>query len=227
MKLANASQDETELDSLVSPLTPAPDRRRSHKRQAIIAAAKEMFFQEGYAGASMDRITAKAGVSKATIYSHFRSKEELLMAVVEDVVSPIQTGFLSALDPSASLSAWLLSLGELLAREVLLPDVTALERLVIAEALRFPELGRIFRSVAVVSSLEVLKPRLERAMAEGELRRADPMVALQHFMQLCVGSFRQQRLLNEGEPPGEAEVQRHVADVVGVFLHGYAGRETP
>jgi TetR/AcrR family transcriptional regulator, mexJK operon transcriptional repressor len=216
-----ASQRKTELTSSnLSHASPTP-RRRSRKRDAIILAAKDMFFLEGYAGASMDRITARAGVSKATIYSHFRSKEELLLAVVEAVVLPIQSDYRTALDTSAAFEPWLLALGSLLVRKVLLSDVTALERLVIAEALRFPELGRIFKSIAVDASLRVLRPRIVRAITEGDMRPCEPMIALQHFAEMCVGGLRYRKLLNEGEQLSEAEIARHVEDIVAVFLHGY------
>lgn len=109
-----------------------------------------MFFLEGYAGASMDRITAQAGVSKATVYSHFRSKEELLLAVFEEVVAPIRDDYLSVLDDQIDFPAWLLELAEILAQKILLPDVTALERLVIAESCAFPNSvvsSRVSRSI--------------------------------------------------------------------------------
>lgn len=226
MALQSASQRKTELtrsDFITAPATP---RRRSRKREAIIAAAKDMFFKEGYAGASMDRITAQAGVSKATVYSHFRSKEELLLAVVEEVVQPIRDDYLSVMDHSAGFEPWLLELADILAHKVLLPDVIALERLVIAEALRFPELGRIFQSIAVDSSFEVLRPRVEQAIAEGALRPCDPIVAIGHFAEMCAGSLRRKMLFNEGIAPDESEIGRHVRDVVDVFLNGYANHSS-
>lgn len=222
MALQIASQRKTKPTSSDSSPLSEKRRRRSPKRDAIIAAAKDMFFQEGYAGASVDRITAQARVSKATVYSHFRSKEDLLMAVVEEVVRPIRHDYLSVLDPSTRLSDWLLKLAELLAQQVLLPDVTALERLVIAEALRFPELGRIFQTIAVDCSFELLLPRLERAIAEGEMRPCDPISAIGHFAEMCAGSLRRKMLFNEGAAPDDTEIRRHTRDVVDIFLHGYA-----
>ena len=224
MATGTVRQSETELISLEPAGQALRPRGHSRKRDAIIAAAKETFFLEGYAGAAMDRITARAGVSKATIYNHFRSKEELLLAVVEAVIQPIQSDYRSALDPAAAFRPWLLALGELLVRKVMTCDVIALERLVIAEALRFPELGRIFQSIAVDASLDVLRPRVERAIAEGDLRPCNPMAALQHFAELCVGSLRYRKLLNEDDGSGEREIRDHINEVVDVFLHGYGAR---
>ena len=53
------------------------------KRAAILEAAKRMFTQHGFDGASMDQIAAEAGVSKLTVYSHFGDKDTLFTEAVE------------------------------------------------------------------------------------------------------------------------------------------------
>ena len=52
------------------------------KRAAILEAAKQLFSDQGFNGASMDQIAAEAGVSKLTVYSHFGDKEALFTAAV-------------------------------------------------------------------------------------------------------------------------------------------------
>lgn len=217
-------QANQELTGAAGAGSTAGRRRKSRKREAIIGAAKDMFFREGYAGASMDRITSLAGVSKATIYNHFRSKEELLIAVVEAVVLPLQSDYASALDDHAPLGTWLIQLGHLLVHQILLPDLSALARLVIAEAPRLPKIGQIFERIAVYSSLEALKPRLDQAVREHELRPCDTMTALRHFAEMAAGPLQYKMLLNVENLPAEAEIRQHVADVTEVFLHGYSLR---
>ncbi len=56
--------------------------RTEQKRQQILEAGRELFFAQGYADTSMDQVTAKSGVSKATLYNHFPSKEKLFEEVV-------------------------------------------------------------------------------------------------------------------------------------------------
>ena len=56
--------------STASPLT-----KSDQKRQQILDAGRELFMTQGYADTSMDQVTAKSGVSKATVYNHFPSKE--------------------------------------------------------------------------------------------------------------------------------------------------------
>lgn len=49
------------------------------KREAIISAAIEEFYIKGFEGSSMDTIAKNANVSKATVYNHFKNKEELFL----------------------------------------------------------------------------------------------------------------------------------------------------
>ncbi|MEL6930182.1 MAG: TetR/AcrR family transcriptional regulator, partial [Cyanobacteria bacterium J06600_6] len=56
------------------------------KTEAVLQGAMKEFLQNGYAGTSMDKVAKSAGVSKATVYSHFGDKENLFNAVMQDLV---------------------------------------------------------------------------------------------------------------------------------------------
>ena len=53
------------------------------KRKAILKAAIVEFYEKGFEGSSMDTISKEANVSKATVYNHFKNKEELFIAITE------------------------------------------------------------------------------------------------------------------------------------------------
>ena len=57
---------------------------RDARRQAILAVAREVFMEDGYAAASMSAIAARVGGSKGTLYNYFPSKEDLFTAVIQD-----------------------------------------------------------------------------------------------------------------------------------------------
>ena len=68
---------------------PEPIRNRkkrdtSRKRQMILEGAIKVFTENGFDTSSMDKIAEVAGVSKRTIYNHFKSKESLFQAIVAD-----------------------------------------------------------------------------------------------------------------------------------------------
>ncbi len=78
-------------------------RKRSGKggnsKAAILRAAREVFARRGYHGASVERIAGRAGVAKGTVFLHFKSKENLLVELVEDYFARIE-GVYSQITPS-------------------------------------------------------------------------------------------------------------------------------
>ena len=62
------------------PLT--PERRRHLTREHLLAAAAKVFGDRGFHGASLDEVAAEAGFSKGAVYSNFRNKEDLFLALL-------------------------------------------------------------------------------------------------------------------------------------------------
>jgi AcrR family transcriptional regulator len=62
-------------------------RRSSSKHESVFRAAKAVFISQGYEGTSMDDVARVAGTTKATVYAHAGSKEELFRLVVEEAVA--------------------------------------------------------------------------------------------------------------------------------------------
>lgn len=65
------------------PPRPAPEQTGTDPRERILRTAYELFTQHGLGTVGVDRIVADAEVSKMTLYRHFRSKDELIAAVIE------------------------------------------------------------------------------------------------------------------------------------------------
>lgn len=57
---------------------------RGNRGPALLAVAREMFFERGYAGTTMEAVARRAGFSKRTVYLYFKNKDELFLAVVEE-----------------------------------------------------------------------------------------------------------------------------------------------
>jgi len=121
--------------------------RGEGKRRAILDVAHDVFLAQGYAATSMSEIAAKLGGSKGTLYNYFRSKEELFSAFMSDVCSDQAAIYFDPLTPigeGKSVRESLIDLGVSLLDFLLQDDFIAVHRLVVAEADRFPELGRLF-----------------------------------------------------------------------------------
>ncbi len=72
-----------------APLRRAPRRAPGGSKARLVAAAAAAFAERGYAGASVDRIARHAGVNKAMIYYHFRSKAALYRAILRDMFAAV------------------------------------------------------------------------------------------------------------------------------------------
>ena len=85
-------------------------RRRSPKRDHLLDTAFRLFYEKGYHAVGIDTILAEAGVAKMTLYNHFKSKDELIIAALERRAGEITSMKELALekageDPERKLSA--------------------------------------------------------------------------------------------------------------------------
>jgi AcrR family transcriptional regulator len=65
----------------LEPLT--PERRRQQTRDYLLRAAATVFTERGFHGASLDEVAAAAGFTKGAVYSNFKNKEDLFLALLE------------------------------------------------------------------------------------------------------------------------------------------------
>jgi AcrR family transcriptional regulator len=199
----------------------APRTRQDLKREAIIAAAKELFFTQGYSGVSMDDIVARVGGSKATLYAHFPSKDDLLMALVtEATVGAVGDALRSG--PDKDFSVFLRTYGRVAMRWRTSSDIVGLERLAASEALRFPEFGRTCYEQGVLPNRRLAAKMFAAAMADGQLRRADPLLLTDQFMGMCSGWMWRLQIWGVTGTPTASEINARVDAAVQTFMHGFA-----
>ncbi len=200
--------------------------RKDRKRAEIVAIAGDLFFKEGYAGTSMSQIAAAVGGSKQTLYNHFQSKEELLLAVVRDVVEMNPADYDLA-GPPSDFRAWLTRFGCATMRGLTTYKYISLQRLAAAEALRFPEVGRIFDEIGVEPFYTTMMTKFVEAMDAGILRRSDPRIAVEQFMEMSAGWLLRRAVWNIRPAPSESEIERAVSEAVSTFMDGYALKNDP
>ena len=119
------------------------------KQTAILQGAMGVFLATGYANTSMDRVAAAAGVSKQTIYSHFRDKEGLFTALMEHMtICRFQTLLGLDVTQGAALQGepalLMRQFAEGFLTQIADDDYVAFLRLIIAESVRFPELAKLY-----------------------------------------------------------------------------------
>ena len=201
--------------------TPFPASACS-KPQAVMAAAKAMFIERGYAATSMDDIAKRAKVGKATVYEHFQSKEELFAAFVNSECKG-HAALVRTLDAAeGDLRARLTNFAKALLDVVIRPEMIAIYRAVIAETVRAPELGTTFYETGPLRVRASLVPVLAEAARRGEIEADDLERAAVDLISLVRADLYLRALFAIPTLPGQLEKDRLASVAVERFLKAYA-----
>jgi len=193
------------------------------KRSQILAGARIVFLEDGFEGASMDRVAREAGVSKGTLYNYFQSKEFLFTSLIQDDCVPVAADRADMSNYSEDPARLLGEFGIQCIQRLLDPNELALFRIVLAEVMKFPELGRTIERHGPGNGVQILSGFLQTFHERGILHIPDPRLAAEQFMGLCdAGMIR--RLQLSAEIPTQAQVNAQVESAVKLFLRGYAIR---
>ncbi|WP_410656982.1 TetR/AcrR family transcriptional regulator [Amycolatopsis sp. lyj-112] len=201
------------------------EERSATKRAEIVAAARKVFTTHGYLGTSMDAVAAAAGASKRTVYQYFADKEELFAAVVLETVD---RGFeffrphILALAETDDLENALRQHARITVSGIMNPEVLQMRRLVMAEADRFPEVGRQYYERSWVRTTGLLAETLTRLTERGLLKVDDPARAAYLFAWLVVSIPLQRTAFMGNAAVGTKAELNEVADEgARVFLAAY------
>jgi AcrR family transcriptional regulator len=194
--------------------------RPGGRREALLKAAAEMFFEQGYAATSIDAIIARAGGSKRNIYNEFGNKEGLFASIVSENAERILSALLIDEIEGRDLCETLTVFGTRLMDGYMSPALIGAYRTVVTEADRFPDLVRSFYEQGPGRATARLAEVLEEARARGEIHTDDCARAAGHFVGMVRDNLHLQVVLGLRPPPSEEETKEAVASAVEVFLHG-------
>lgn len=156
-------------DETVS-LTPGIRQRQKAARPGqIIEAAFAEFAEKGYAGARLEDVARRIGVTKGTIYHYFPGKEDLFKAMIRAHLLPLIEGMRAI---SAGEASGRLLLTTLIDRayDDLVGNAKSREfvRLMVGEASRVPELAQFFHHELFSLADDLILGVIERGVATGE-----------------------------------------------------------
>jgi TetR/AcrR family transcriptional repressor of mexJK operon len=197
--------------------TDKPTRQgQEHKRLAILEAARDLFLELGVERTSMDAISARAGVSKRTVYDYYGDKRRLLLGVVEragetalGALRGLVQGHLADEAVAANASG---VAGALIAST----DYAAAVRLIAENESLLPELENHPLDEA---HAQVLAERFAHFAAAGLLRGEDPHLAADHFNALTTLRVLNEPLRLRGNPD---RVRQIMTDGAEAFVRAYA-----
>ncbi len=194
--------------------------KTEEKRQAILAAAKDVFLLSGFEAASMAEIAKVSGGSKQTLYSYFASKDELFIAVMlEYGLRLIQPAF-QVLDEDKDLADGLKAFGRAFLTGISTPDVVAFRRVLAGEGAR-SGLGPLFYQNGPLMGLTRLAGFMERQMAQGRMKAVPPFTAAEQFIALCESGPLRLHIQGVRGPITQDEIAEAVDRAVDLFTGGY------
>jgi AcrR family transcriptional regulator len=196
-------------------------KRGEAKRQAILDTAYQLFLEQGFEKTSMSEITVQVGGSKATLYNHFTSKEELFVECMTAAIDQYVAGSLASLDLSRDdMEAVLQHFGENFLQFSCSKEMIAVRRLMISEAARL-EVGMLF--LKKISALrERVADYLKANMESGKLRKEDPGIAANHLRGLLESEVLEPLLLGVTDTIPEEEKRGAAHRAIDAFLRAYA-----
>ena len=186
----------------------------------IIEAAAVEFQANGYAGAGMEAVARRAGVSTKTLYRLVPTKADLLKSVVSDrsgrFMLAIDEQFVGALDLASALERVLVAYGSL----ALDDEVIAVNRLVLAECDRFPEIALAFYEGAIRPTTEAMADWLERQRRRGLIALDDPLLAAGMLRGMMVMEPQRATMLGRRGAPDAKEIAMRAKICAALFLEG-------
>ena len=192
--------------------------------QRILDAARKVFLERGFKGASIDEIAEAARSGKPTIYARFANKRALFIAVVmRDIVARMEQ-FKGDVPAVGSIEERLAGAGLAVLRWALDSDRIGLLRLAIAEVNRFPDLASsVIRSARDLST--EVAARYLREIAQSDKLGTQPAFAphrlpttARSFLDLVVLPMLHRALFEENLEALRPEIGPHVASSVAFFL---------
>jgi AcrR family transcriptional regulator len=193
----------------------------SPKRRQVQVAAEELFLAHGYGVVSMDQVARRAGVSKATLYAHFPSKDVLFATIVADKgTDGVLVDDLFPPD-TEDLRAALAAIGLRVLRFMLRERTLAIYRIAIAESQRFPELGRAFHDNGPQRFCDRFCLWLGQLAERKLVHTPDVTTAAQQFMALLRSGVFLRRSLALPPDASEQEITDTVRAAVETWLLAY------
>ncbi|HZK56453.1 MAG TPA: TetR/AcrR family transcriptional regulator [Desulfosporosinus sp.] len=187
------------------------------RRQGILEASLRIFAKKGYNGSTTAEIARAAGVAEGTIFRHFATKKDLLIAVLE----PKVLNGLIQLDkehgddtPIDFFRRFLMN------RLELLNENDSLVRFMFAEAQYHVEVREALFKGILGQGISIIRPWFDKGVEQGDFRDLPFLPTMRSFMGMVMfyGLFGQVML---GISP-EKTVEEVAGNILDIFLHGVA-----
>ncbi len=215
-----------------TPEADRPETRRTRRGEArdaqLRARAATLFLERGFDGVTVDDVVRDVGGSKGTVYSFYGGKEGLFRAAMDDTIIDLTLPLERLKLNSSSLEQGLIEFAETLLAMLLQERHLAFQRLVIAEALRHPDVGRSWyrhgpaRTRAILAAFLTDQQRLGRVRAD-----VDPSRLATLFRDMITFDLLNRAMMRIDGGPGPSEVEDTIMNAVRAVTLGVTQPPNP
>jgi TetR/AcrR family transcriptional repressor of mexJK operon len=202
-----------------------PTREEAEARDArLLDVATSLFMERGFDGTSIDAVAEAAGVSKPTVYARYHDKRDLFAAVLRGRIRKWLAPLSAAAEAQAiegctrSIKTTLHELSRHLVAYTLAPEAGALQRIMSAQAIQFPELVKLANEEGWLRMVRGVSSILSQSAARGQIKVDDPDLAADMFLNLVLGHSK--RLVLYGIALDPKTEERHRKAAIEFFLNG-------
>jgi TetR/AcrR family transcriptional regulator, mexJK operon transcriptional repressor len=180
-----------------------------------------VFMNDGFEGASVDKIAKSAAVSKATLYSYFPDKKSMFIAVVRAQCSDQTNAAVADIDTNAPVRAVLRGAATHMVSFFLSDFGQRVFRICVAESDRFPDLAREFYESGPRVARDALAQFFALATARDELDIDDRELAACQFVELCKADVFAKIVFGVQDKFTQVELDRVISGAVDMFMARY------
>nr|WP_298686733.1 TetR/AcrR family transcriptional regulator [uncultured Dongia sp.] len=191
------------------------------KAAQVMEAGSKLFTEQGFGAVSMDQVAKAAGVSKATVYAHFQSKEQLFVAIVRAACLSYAENAMPEVRDAPDMRSALTRIGHSIAGFLMAPRTMAIYRVIVAEGPRFPGLAQGYYETGPRTFKRLLAKYLTEAVEKGLLQIDNPRLASEQFCSMVRGPLYMKVLLDLKDDPDLLDTNTVVDGAVEVFLRSY------
>lgn len=182
-------------------------------------AARQLFLEQGFTATSMDAVARAAGVSKATLYSYFPSKEALFGHLIADECSAIQIDLVFP-TLAEGLEPALRRFARQYVQLFLVAKKNSLVRVMANESTRFPDMCLRFYESGPMATIRKVAELLLEAKAIGLLAFHDPMITATQFLSLVRGDLPLRTVLGIAQLTSD-NIDQEIEAGIAAFIRAY------
>jgi len=201
-------------------MTNNEEQDNSDRRQQILEAALKVFSTKGFHKATnKDIAQAAGGISPGLIYWYFKDKEDLFLSIIRERAAIFQLADhperLIDLPPREGLTL----IGRTYLSVFKVPGNVAIIRIMVGEAIRFPQIAEMFYKQVASRFLGLLSQYLQRQVELGRLRPHDTVISARSFLGMFVINVVAREIMRDPAAIATPDEQL-IATVLDIFLGG-------